>query len=214
MPGLSDLKTPDDLPVSLPAALVRQRPDILIAEATLRAANASVGVATAAMLPNLTLSASYGVSSTAAGDLFSPGSVFWSLGAGLVQPLFHGGALYYQRKAAIDAYEATLADYRQTVLAAFEQVADALRGIAHDSAAVKAETEAVETAERALRLNQASYQAGIATYLQVLVADGQVLQARVGLVEAVAQKLQDAVALYTALGGGWWNAPAPQAAAR
>jgi NodT family efflux transporter outer membrane factor (OMF) lipoprotein len=201
--ALSDLKLPEELPLSLPSELVRQRADVLIAEAQLHAANAAIGVATAAMLPNLTLSADYGVNATsaAAGD-------FWSLAAGVTQPIFHGGALYYQRKAAIDARDAAAAQYRQTVLGAFEQVADTLRGLSHDADALVAQTEAVETAERALHLIQANFVAGIATYLQVLVADDQFLQAKITYVQAVAQRLQDTVALYVALGGGWWNVPA------
>jgi NodT family efflux transporter outer membrane factor (OMF) lipoprotein len=206
--ALSDMRLPADLPLSVPSQLVRQRPDVLIAEAELHAANATIGVATAAMLPNLTLSGALGTNSTTAGNLFAPASVVWSLGAGVTQPIFHGGTLYYQRKAAIDARDAAAADYRQTVLAAFEQVVDTLRGLGHDADALKAQTEAVETAQKALLLMQANYEAGIATYLQVLIADGQYLQAKTGYVEAVAQRLQDTVALFVALGGGWWNTPA------
>jgi NodT family efflux transporter outer membrane factor (OMF) lipoprotein len=205
---LSDLRLPEDLPLTLPSQLVRQRSDVLIAEAQLHAANANIGVATSEMLPNLTLSAGFGVNSTTVGNLFASGSPFWSIGAGLTQPIFHGGALYYQRKAAVDARDAAAAEYRQTVLGAFEQVADALRGLSHDADALSAQTEAVETAGKAMRLIQANYQAGIGTYLQVLIADGQYLQAKVGYVQAIAQRLQDTVALYVALGGGWWNAPA------
>lgn len=203
--ALSDLKLPENLPLTVPSQLVRQRPDVLIAEAELHAANASIGVATAAMLPNLTLSAGYGVNNASAGDSFSATSPFWSLGAGLTQPLFHGGALYYQRKASIDARDAAAAEYRQTVLGAFQQVADTLRGLSHDADGLTAQTAAVETAEKAMRLIQANYQAGIGTYLQVLVADEQYLQAKISYVQAVAQRLQDTVALYVALGGGWWN---------
>jgi NodT family efflux transporter outer membrane factor (OMF) lipoprotein len=205
---LSDLDLPRELPVSLPSEMVRQRPDILIAEAQLHAANAGIGVATAAMLPNLTLSADYGANSTTPSSLFSAGSVFWGLGAGLTQPLFHGGTLYYQRKAAIDARDVAAADYRQTVLAAFEQVADVLQGLRHDADALVAQTAAVGSAERAMRLVEANYDAGVATYLQVLVANGQYLQSKVGYVQAVAQRLQDTAALCVALGGGWWNTPA------
>jgi NodT family efflux transporter outer membrane factor (OMF) lipoprotein len=200
--ALADLKLPPDLPQSLPSEIVRQRPDVLVAEALLHAANASIGVATAAMLPNVTLSAGYGVAGTAAGS-----GPFWSLGAGLTQPIFDAGTLWYQRKAAIDAHDASLAAYKQTVLGAFEQVADTLRGLQHDAESLKAQTEAVETAEGAMRLIQANYAAGVSNYLQVLVADGQYLLARIGYVQAVAQRLQDTVALYVALGGGWWNAP-------
>lgn len=200
---LADLTLPADLPESLPSELVRQRPDILVAEALLHAANANIGVATAAMLPNVTLNAGYGVAGTASGS-----GPFWSFGAGLTQPVFDAGTLWYQRKAAIDAHDVSLAIYRQTVLAAFEQVADTLRGLQHDAETLRAETEAVETAEGAMRLIQANYAAGVSNYLQVLVADGQYLLARVGYVQAVAQRLQDTVALYVALGGGWWNRPA------
>jgi len=164
-------------------------------------------VATAAMLPNLTLSGGAGANNSALGSLLSSSSPFWSVGAGVTQPIFHGGTLYYQRKAAIDARDAAAAQYRQTVLAAFQQVADTLRGLTHDADTLTAQTEAVETAEKAMRLIQANYQSGIATYLQVLVADGQYLQAKIGFVQAVAQRLQDTVALYVALGGGWWDAP-------
>lgn len=204
---LSNLLLPEDLPLSVPSQLVRQRPDVLVAEAELHGANANIGVATAAMLPNLTLSGGYGVNNSSLGNLFASTSPFWSLGAGLTQPLFRGGTLYYQRRAAIDARDAAAAQYRQTVLAAFQQVADTLRGLSHDADSLTAQTEAVETAERAMRLIQANYQSGIATYLQMLVADGQFLQAKIGYVQAVAQRLQDTVALYVALGGGWWNAP-------
>ena len=206
--ALSDLRLPEDLPLSVPSALVRQRPDVLVAEAELHGANATIGVATAAMLPNLTLSAGGGVNNSSLGDLLSSNSPFWSLGAGVTQPIFHGGALYYQRKAAIDARDAVAAQYRQTVLGAFQQVTDTLRGLSHDADTLTAQTQAVETAEKATRLMQANYQAGIATYLQVLVADEQYLTAKLGYVQAVAQRLQDTVALYVALGGGWWNAPA------
>jgi outer membrane protein TolC len=155
------------------------------------------------MLPNITLGADYGVNATALA-----GGALWNLSAGVTQPIFHGGALYYQRKAAIDARDAAAAQYRQTVLGAFQQVADTLRGLSHDADGLVAQTEAVETAEKALHLIQANFVAGIATYLQVLVADTQFLQAKITYVQAVAQRLQDSVALYVALGGGWWNAPA------
>jgi NodT family efflux transporter outer membrane factor (OMF) lipoprotein len=205
---LADLKIPADLPLAVPSELVRQRPDVLIAEAELHAANATIGVATAAMLPNVTLSAGFGINNTTLGNLFAAGSAAWNVAAGLTQPIFRGGTLYYQRRAAVEAREAAAAQYRQTVLAAFEEVADTLRGLTHDADTVLAETEAVDTAEHAMRLMQANYQAGIATYLQMLVAEGQYLQAKIGYVQAVGQRLQDTVMLYVALGGGWWTTPA------
>jgi NodT family efflux transporter outer membrane factor (OMF) lipoprotein len=199
--ALTDLTLPRDLPISLPSDLVRQRPDILQAEAVVHAANANIGMATAAMLPNLTLSAGYGIGATSSGS-----GPLWNVGAGLTEPVFQAGTLWYQRKAAMDAHDASLAGYRQTVLAAFEQVADTLRGLQHDAETVRAQTEAVTTAEGAMQLIQANYAAGISNYLQVLIADGQYLLARIGYVQSVTQRLQDTVALYVALGGGWWSA--------
>jgi NodT family efflux transporter outer membrane factor (OMF) lipoprotein len=203
--SIADLVLPENLPLSVPSELVRQRPDILLAEAQMHAANANIGVATAAMLPRLALSPSFGVNNTSVSSLFSSGSFFWNLGANLVGPILDGGTLYYQRKAAIDSHDQTFDNYRQTVLVAFEQVADTLRGLEHDADALSAEAEAVGTAEEALHLVQINYKAGLATYLQVLVADGLYLQAKIGHIQAVAQRLQDTVALYLALGGGWWN---------
>jgi NodT family efflux transporter outer membrane factor (OMF) lipoprotein len=205
--ALADLKLPREVPLSLPSELVRQRPDILLAEAQLHSASANIGVATAAQLPSLTLSGGVGVASN-----FSAAAPFWSAGAGLLAPLFRGGALYYQRRAAIDAFDGTRALYRQAVLGAFQQVADTLRALQHDAETLRAQAHAVDAAERALKLTHFNYDAGIATYLQVLVADGQYLQARLSYIQAVAQRLQDTVALYLALGGGWWNAPRPIAA--
>jgi NodT family efflux transporter outer membrane factor (OMF) lipoprotein len=202
--ALGDLALPRDVPVSLPSDLVRQRPDILLAEAELHAATADIGVATAALLPSLTLSGGYGVANN-----FSTSGAFWNLGAGLAAPIFHGDAQWNQRKAALDARDQAFALYRQAVLGAFQQVADTLRALTHDAEALLAEDAAVEAAEGALELTQFNYQAGIATYLQVLVVDGQYLQAKLGYIQAAAQRLQDTVALYVALGGGWWNAAKP-----
>jgi len=202
---LEDFTLPTDVPVSLPSKLVRQRPDILVAEAQLHATNAQIGVAVAAMLPNLTLSAGAGLNNTSLANLADPASVFWSAGAGLTAPLFHGGTLLHQKNAAVDARDAAAATYRQTVLGAFEQVADTLSALQHDADALHAYKEANDSAEEALRLVQANYKAGIANYLQVIVANEQYEQARIAYLQSVAQRLQDTVGLYVALGGGWWN---------
>jgi NodT family efflux transporter outer membrane factor (OMF) lipoprotein len=211
--SLSDLTLPSDLPVSLPADLVRQRPDILAAEATAHAASAGIGVATAAMLPSITLNGSYGVNSNSTNALFSSKSNYWSFGAEATQPVFEGGTLWFRRNAAIDSYNQAMALYRQTVLGAFAQVADTLRALDHDAAALKAQDEALATAEQALHLVQANYAAGLATYLDVLTADTQYYQAKIGDLQAVAVRYQDTVALFTALGGGWWNTPETDASA-
>ena len=201
--NLADLTLPRDLPITLPSDLVRQRPDILAAEAQLHGASASVGVATAALFPSITLNGSYGQSSTTMDSLFSTGSGFWSLGANVTAPVFRGGTLWFQRKAAMEEYQQSLANYRQTVLSSFAQVADTLRGLENDAEAVRAQAEALKAAEEALRLIQANYQAGTVNYLQILIADGQYHQAQIGYLQAQAQRLQDSVALFVVLGGSW-----------
>ncbi len=182
---------------------MRQRPDILAAEAQLHSAGADIGVATAALFPSFTLNGAYGQNNTSMNNLFTSSGNFWSLGANVSAPLFQGGTLWFKRKAAQEEYQQTLATYRQTVLAALAQVADALRALEHDAEALQAQRQALETAGEALRLIQANYQAGIVNYLQILTANGQYQQARIGYLQAQAQRLQDTVALFTALGGGW-----------
>ena len=211
--GLADLALPSELPVSLPSDLVRQRPDILAAEATAHAASASIGVATAALLPSITLSGNFGANSKSTGSLFAANGNFWSMGASAATPLFDGGTLWFKRKAAIDSYQQAMATYRQTVLGAFAQVADTLRALDHDAATLRAEDGALATAEQALHLVQANYEAGLATYLDVLNADAQDHQAKIADLQAIALRYQDTVALFAALGGGWWNAERENASA-
>ncbi|WP_458763917.1 efflux transporter outer membrane subunit [Cupriavidus basilensis] len=200
---LETLRLPADIPRLLPAELVRRRPDVLLAEAQLHVASAEVGVATAAMFPAITLSAGYGRESLEIGTLFGGSSAVWSLGAGLTAPLFHGGELYYRRQAALAQMEAAQAGYRQVVLAAFGQVADALRALEHDGELVEATRHGRDLAHEALQEILANFQGGTAGYLQVLVADAQFHQADIGYLQARTQRLQDTVALFLALGGGW-----------
>jgi len=203
---LADLTLPGDLPITLPSQLVRQRPDILTAEAQLHSASANVGVATAALYPSFTLSGSYGHENTALSNLLNNHSSIWNLGSNITAPLFHGGTLRAQRSAAVEGYNQSLANYRQTVLSAFEQVADTLRALEHDAESLQAQSQALNTAEEALRLVQVNYQAGLVNYVQVVIANDQYHQARTGYLQALAQRFQDTVALFVALGGGWWNA--------
>ncbi len=202
----SELTLPKDLPVSLPSNLVRQRPDVLVAEAQLHYASTQIGVATAAMLPTFTLNANYGWNATTLATLFGSSTAFWTLGAALATPVIQGPTLWYQRKAAIDAYQQALANYRQVVLAALAQVADALDALQHDAETLGAQSRAVSTAAEALNLIQANYQAGTVNYLQVLIANYQYQQAVIGYIQAMGQRLQDTAALFVALGGGWWTA--------
>jgi len=212
--ALESFALPREIPVSLPSQLARQRPDILVAEAALHSSTAQIGVATAAMLPNLTLSGTYGANNSSTSALFSNDSVFWNLAAGLTQPVFRGGALWYERSAAMNARDQALAIYRQTVLSAFTQVADTLRALGHDADELAAQTDALKAAADAHRLVAINYEAGLANYLQVLTADAQFLQSRLGFIEAQAQRLQDTVGLFVALGGGWWNGNAPEPESR
>jgi NodT family efflux transporter outer membrane factor (OMF) lipoprotein len=202
----AELTLPSNLPVSLPSDLTGQRPDILAAEATLHAASANIGVATANMLPDITLSADYGVNNSSLTHLFARGSTVWGLGADVATPIFEGGTLWFKRKAAIDNYQHAAALYRQTVLGAFAQVADTLRAVQHDAEILKAQDESLGAAQQALHLIQANFQTGLANYSDVLIADVQYHQAKIANLQAIALRYQDTVALFVALGGGWWNA--------
>jgi NodT family efflux transporter outer membrane factor (OMF) lipoprotein len=200
---LADLTLPQELPVVLPARLVRQRPDVLIAEATLHVSTANVGVATAALFPTITLQGSVGANSSSLPDLLSPSSFVWNLAANILAPIFHGGTLTNQRKAAIEAHRASLASYRDTVLAAVSNVEVSLSALVHDAELVVENDRALTAASGARDLLVANYRAGLANYLDVLTADVQYHRARITSIEARTQRLQDTVALFVAVGGGW-----------
>jgi len=204
---LTALTLPADLPVSLPSDLVRQRPDILSAEAQLHVASANIGVATAAMFPSFSLDGAYGAAGTSLNNLTAADGRFWSTGPSVSIPVFRGGSLWFGRKAAIEAYQASEANYHQTVLNAFAQVADALKALEYDAVALQAQAESKRASGEALNLLQDNYRAGLAAYLDVLTADVQYHQATIAYLQALGQRHQDTVALFVALGGGWWNAP-------
>ena len=200
---LDGLHLPADVPVSLPSALVRQRPDIRAAEAQLHQATAQLGVASANRLPQIALSASYGSQALGSRGLFGAGTEAWSLGANLLQPLFRGGTLRAQQRAAAAGLDKAAADYHSTVLTAFQNVADALRALELDAENLAAQAQAEQSARRSLDLVDVQYRDGAASYLQVLDATRQHQQARIGLIQARAARLADTAALYAALGGGW-----------
>ncbi len=203
------LHLPRELPVSLPSSLVRQRPDIRAAEELLHAASAQVGVATANLYPQLTLTGSFGSQADVIGNLFSSGTSIFNLGAGLLQPLFHGGALNARRRAALAAYDQAAAQYRATVLLAFQNVADVLRALDADASTLKAQAEAAAVAQDGFDLTRKQFQLGAVGYLSLLNAERQYQQVRINLVQAQAARFADTAALFQALGGGWWNR-APQ----
>jgi NodT family efflux transporter outer membrane factor (OMF) lipoprotein len=202
---LDTLQLPQELPVSLPSSLARQRPDIRAAEELLHAASAQVGVATAALYPQITLTGNLSSVSTKIGDLFGSGTSAWSLGAGLVQPLFRGGELTAKRRAAIAAYDAAAAQYRETVLLAFQNIADVLHALDSDATTLKAQAAAEEAARATFDLTREQFELGATSYLTLLTAERQLQQARIGLVQARAARFADSAALFQALGGGWWN---------
>jgi NodT family efflux transporter outer membrane factor (OMF) lipoprotein len=197
---LQQFALPRELPVTLPSELARERPDILAAEAQMRAATAAVGVATANLYPRITLSAAYAQQSTDASGLFTLSNSAWSLIAGLVAPLFNAGRLQAERHAALYALRAAAASYQNVVLQAFSQVADVLTALENDAAQLRAELNALDAAQASADLTRASYQEGVSNLLQVLDADRQVQQARLGSVRVEAQRYFDTVELFLALG--------------
>jgi NodT family efflux transporter outer membrane factor (OMF) lipoprotein len=201
------LSLPTELPVSLPASLVDQRPDILAASAQLHAASAQIGVAAAHLLPDVTLSAAFSYNAVSPDRLFSPVGILNDVAGQISAPLFHGGTLEAQKRAAEAAYDVADAQYRQTVLDALRQVADVLRGLDHDATLTQGEERAVASAQRSLDSARRSLSAGASGYTQVLDATRQYQEARIGYVRAVAQRYQDTAQLFVAMGGGWWHAP-------
>jgi NodT family efflux transporter outer membrane factor (OMF) lipoprotein len=210
---IKDFALPTDLPATVPSDLVRQRPDIMAAEAQLHAASAAIGVATAQMFPSLTLSGAVTQESSTFNKLFSGSSNLWSIGANLAQPIYEGGALEAQKREAVDAYAAQLASYRQTVIAALGQVADVLRALDHDVEFLANARRSLDVARASLDLQRESYKAGKASLLQLIVAERTYAQSRLSFATAQIQQLQDAAQLFVALGGGWWRSAAATDAA-
>lgn len=204
---LAELTLPRDLPLSLPSKLVEQRPDIRSAEELLHAATAQVGVAVAAMLPNVTLSAGVGTSATQASQLFQPGNGFWNVVGSLDQTVFDAGALLHKRRAADAAMDQAAAEYRETVITAFQNVADGLHALRTDADALKASAEADRAAKKTFDLASRQRQLGAISYVALLNAEQVYRQAELALVQAQANRYADTVGLFQALGGGWWNRP-------
>jgi len=198
---IAQISLPSDIPVQLPSELAHQRPDILAAEAQLHAATAAVGVATANLYPQITLTGTAGLQGVNPGHVFDRSSTVGSLAAGLAGPLFDGGTLRAERRASIDALQADAARYQETVLQAFGQVADQLEALDHNAEQLQAQQHAVEAAQNNVRLSQLSYHEGNVGVLQVLDAERQFQQAKLGFVRAQAQRYIDTAQLFVALGG-------------
>jgi NodT family efflux transporter outer membrane factor (OMF) lipoprotein len=202
---LSELQLPTELPLSLPSELARQRPDIRAAEALLRQAGAQVGVATANLYPQITLSANAGSLASSGGDLLSGGTGFYLLGASLAQPLFHGDELRSKRRSAVAAYEQAGAAYREAVLLGFQNVADALRALDTDAVKLRERTEAAVQARTYHDIISSRYEAGGVSFLSLLDAQRKLRGARLEQAQAIADRYADSAALLQALGGGWWK---------
>ncbi|HEY9544985.1 MAG TPA: efflux transporter outer membrane subunit [Solimonas sp.] len=201
---LGALTLPQAIPLSLPSQLAQQRPDIRAAEAQLHQASANVGVATANLYPNLTISGSYGAQATS-GNLFEAANEVWNIAGGLTAPIFHGGELRARKRAAVARYDQAFANYRQVVLQAFANVADSLHALDNDAQALQSRYAALQSADQNLDLVQQSYKAGAVGYLNVLDAQRQQQQAKINFITAQAARYSDTAALFQALGGGWWN---------
>jgi NodT family efflux transporter outer membrane factor (OMF) lipoprotein len=202
---LAGLELPRDLPLSLPSKLIEQRPDIRSAEGQLHAASAQVGVAISNMLPQITLSANIGTVATQANQLFMPGNGFWTLAGGFVQPIFQGGELLHKTRAARANLDQAAAQYRSTVITAFQNVADTLRALQNDADALKASLAAERAAADSLAISTKLQKLGAISYLTALNAQQAYQQAVINLVQAQANRYADTAALFQALGGGWWN---------
>jgi NodT family efflux transporter outer membrane factor (OMF) lipoprotein len=194
------LQLPEDVPVSVPSELLQQRPDVLAAEAAVHAASAQVGVATANLFPHLSLSATLGNAAFNRAMLFTGAGSIWSAGASLTQPIFHGGALMAQRKAAIAQYDAAIAQYQQTVLNAFQNVADTLTALDQDALALQSAQSAATLAGQSFNDIDARYRLGAAAYPSTLASEQQWQNARLAEIRARAARLTDTAALFQAMG--------------
>jgi len=196
---------PSDLPLSLPSHLVEQRPDVRQAEATLHAACARIGIAAANRLPSFSLTGDLGAMALTAGSIVTGGTAFWGLAAGITQPLVMDGTLRHEERAATAAYAQAAQQYRATVLGAYENVADTLHALSQDGEALAAAAEALDAATTTRDLTRQQLASGYTTALAELTCEQACQQAELAVIQAQATRCADTVALFQALGGGWWN---------
>ncbi|HEY3657619.1 MAG TPA: efflux transporter outer membrane subunit [Steroidobacteraceae bacterium] len=202
---LASLHLPQDLPVSVSSTLVEQRPDIRAAAASMQAASAQIGITIANRLPQVSLTASLGTSPNNITNAFTPFNQFFTLAAGLVQPIFDGGTLRHRQRAVEAEFDVSVAQYRSTLIAAFQNVADVLVALQSDADALQAALQSERAAVRSVEIAQGQLRLGEGSYLSVLTAEQLYQTSRNALVQAQARRLSDTAALFAALGGGWWN---------
>ena len=208
---LAALHLPQRLPLSLPSRLIEQRPDVLAAEAQVRSASAQVGVAVANRLPQLNLTAALGGQATKIPQMFWNSGTFWSVLGSASQPLFDAGTLEHRQRAAEQTLAQAAAQYRGTVLTAFQNVADTLHALYSDADALSSAMAVEQAARVTLQVTQEQFRVGYANGLAVLTAQQAYQQAVIARVQAQAARFGDTAALFQALGGGWWNQPAGSA---
>jgi NodT family efflux transporter outer membrane factor (OMF) lipoprotein len=202
---LDALQLPPELPLSLPAKIIEQRPDVRLAEAQLHAANAQVGVAVAAMLPQFSITGTLGGAADQIPWLFRTGGSFWTMVGGVNQPIFEGGTLLHNERAAKAALQQAAAQYQSTVIVAYQNVADTLHASLSDAEALAGAVEAENAAKVTYDVTRQQMEAGYAGYLALLSAETAYEQALFTRIEAQATRYGDTIALFQALGGGWWN---------
>jgi NodT family efflux transporter outer membrane factor (OMF) lipoprotein len=202
---LDALQLPPELPVSLPAKIIEQRPDVRAAEAQLHAANAQVGVAVAAMLPQFSIGGTLGGNADQIPWLFRSGGSFWTVVGGVSQPVFEGGTLLHTKRAADAALKEAATQYQSTVIAAYQNVADTLHASLSDADALADAVEAEHASKVTYDLTRRQMEAGYANYLALLSAETAYQQTLLTRVQAQAMRYGDTIALFQALGGGWWN---------
>lgn len=202
---LDKLVLPTELPISIPSAWIKQRPDVAAAEALVHGACAQIGVATANMLPSFSITGNYGDEASSIPSLFGVGTSLWNIQGQVTQVLFNGGALWFKRKAAIQNYETLFAQYRQTVLTALKNVSDTLNALEQDARLVEVNALTTDVAWKNYGITQKQYDAGGVSYLSLLTAQQQYTQAYLALIQAKANRYADTAALFQAMGGGWWN---------
>jgi len=208
---LTSLHLPEDLPVSLPSKLVEQRPDIRAATEQLHSASAQVGVATAARLPQFTITAALGGAASEIPQMFTTGGPFWNLIGNVAQPIFDGGTLRHKESAAEQGLIQAQAQYRSTVITAFQNVADTLHAIQSDADALAASAESERAAKAVMTITEKQHQLGYVNFLTLLSAQEAYQQALVNLLQARTNRYGDTAALFQALGGGWWNRESAEA---
>lgn len=202
--SLSEITLPPFLPLSCPSTLVRRRPDIRASEAMMHQACAQIGVATANMFPQFNITGYSGYDNEALANLITPINSIFNIGYMVTQPLFQGFSLYFKRRSAIAAYNQANELYRDTVLKAFQNVADALRAVEKDAETLKAQAHAQQSALESLTMTKGQFRLGAIPYINLLNAEKQYQETVLNRIQAEGMRYTDTVALFQALGGGWW----------